>query len=78
MHSVRRRYWVAVGLAILASGLLILTLLSKEWIELLFGVDPDRGSGALEWAIVGFTGGVAIISAFAARWEWRRVHPRLT
>jgi hypothetical protein len=36
----------------LASGLLfVLTILWKDWIELVFRFDPDRHSGALELAI---------------------------
>jgi hypothetical protein len=46
------RVWIVVGLGV-ASGLLFLsTLVTREWIELIFGVDPDDGSGALEWLIV--------------------------
>jgi hypothetical protein len=49
---VRKRYWIEVGLGVMSALLLALTLLTREWIELLFGVDPDGGSGALEWLIV--------------------------
>ena len=52
--------------------LLILTLITKEWIELLFGVDPDRGSGAAEWLIVSVCATVGLTCSLLARLEWRR------
>lgn len=69
---MRIRFGVEVALAVLTAALAVLTLISREWIELLFGFDPDNGSGALEWAIV-----VALVIASAAlaliaRWDWRR------
>ena len=69
---MRIRFGVEVALAVLTAALAVLTLISREWIELLFGFDPDNGSGALEWAIF-----VALVVAFVAlaliaRWDWRR------
>jgi hypothetical protein len=78
MRTIRRRYWFELGLAVLAGALAVLTLVNREWIEVVFGVDPDEGSGALEWGIVFALAGVALISAVAARAERRRVIPQMS
>ena len=70
--NVRPRFWVEAVLAALTTALFVLTLVSRDWIERIFHVEPDAGSGALEWLIVAAllvaTG--ALIAA--ARAEWRR------
>ena len=48
----RRRFYVEVVLAGLTGALTLLTLITREWIEAIFRVDPDGGNGSLEWAIV--------------------------
>jgi hypothetical protein len=78
MRTIRRRYWFELCLAVLAGALAVLTLVNREWIEVAFGVDPDQGSGALEWGIVFALAGIAVISAFVARGERRRVAAPLT
>lgn len=72
MPEVRARFWVAVGTGIACLILLVATLITREWVELLFGVDPDQGSGALEWLLVIGFGAVSATSLGLARWEWRR------
>jgi hypothetical protein len=44
----------------------------KDWIEIVFHVDPDAGSGALEWGIVLLTLVLSVAFLFLARAEWRR------
>lgn len=48
-HAVRAR--IELALAIVSACLFVLTLVTREWIELVFEVEPDGGSGTLEWAI---------------------------
>jgi hypothetical protein len=56
-----RRIAVELVLGLISLALCILTLVNKEWIEELTGLEPDAGSGALEWAIVFGCGAAAIL-----------------
>src|SRR4051812_36231104 len=73
---IRRRFWWEAALATLTGLLLVLTLITPQWIEVLFDVDPDGGSGALEWAVVGALAAVAAGLSLTAWLEWRRAGPR--
>ena len=71
--QLRRRFWIEVGLALASTTMLLGTVLWKDWIELVFGVDPDSSSGALEWLIVAVFFALASTFFVAARSEWRKV-----
>ena len=38
--------WVKSALAVATAVLAVVTAINAEWIEWLFGIDPDGGSGA--------------------------------
>jgi hypothetical protein len=44
-----------------------------QWIEELTGLEPDAGSGALEWIIAGVFLVAAVVSALLARRDHRRL-----
>lgn len=71
MHRHRRRFWVEVGLTSAFGVMLVVTLVNCEWIEAIFDVDPDGGSGALEWAIITGLAFAAIAAALLAHKEWQ-------
>ncbi len=71
-RRVRMRFWVELGLGMVSGLLFLLTLVTREWVELVFGVDPDHGSGALEWVIVTFLALSTLVFGALARRERRR------
>ena len=75
-RDISVRFWVESGLAVLSVILLLATLLWKDWIEIVFDVDPDAGSGALEWAIVIVAAVLTVVFSALARSEWRRLTAR--
>jgi hypothetical protein len=66
------RFWIEATVATLAAFLGLLTLAWHDWIEGVFGVDPDHHNGSLEWIIVVVLLAVALVLARSARTQWRR------
>ncbi|MGY1703309.1 hypothetical protein ACI79C_01955 [Geodermatophilus sp. SYSU D00697] len=70
--TVRHRFWVEVVLAVTAAALAVVSLIWHDWIEILFEVEPDGGSGELEWLLTAALAVLAVGFALAARVEFRR------
>lgn len=72
MRALRPVFWIE-GLSAVVSGILaVLTLLWKDWIEILFHIDPDGGNGSAEWLFVLTSLGLAVTLSVLARYEWHR------
>lgn len=63
-HPIRTRFWFEAVCGTVGTVLFLGTLATREWIELIFGVDPDGGSGTLEFAIA------SSLLAFATCSSW--------
>jgi len=74
-RSLPRRFLAEAGGAALTAALLVLTLITRDWIELVFGIDPDHGNGAVEVALVVMAAIATCVLALLARRDWRRAQP---
>ena len=70
--ALRRRFWLETGMALVTGILFVVTLVWYDWIEIIFNVDPDQGSGLLEWLVVGALLVVTIVLFVLAGYEWRK------
>jgi hypothetical protein len=73
MAGIRRRFWIEAGLGTASFVLLVLTLIWHDWIEIVFGADPDQHSGFAEWLIVAILALVTVAFAVLARIDFRRL-----
>jgi hypothetical protein len=70
--KLRTRFCIEAGLSAASVVFGALTLLWRDWVEIIFGVDPDHGDGSFEWAIVGICVLSAVAFSVIARREFRR------
>ena len=71
------RFWVELGLGVASAVFALFTLAWKDWIEIVFRVDPDHHSGELEFGVVAMLVVVTIIAGAVASVEWQRATPAL-
>lgn len=76
--TLRLRFWLETGLAIVTSILLVITLVWHDWIEIIFNIDPDQRSGLLEWSMVGALLIVTITLFLLAGYELRRTRAAIS
>jgi hypothetical protein len=69
---MRKRFYIEAALAAATFVLAVVTLINQEWIEAVFGVDPDHGNGSLEWIMVGVLAAATVVFGLLAFSERRR------
>lgn len=73
--NLKVRFWIESAIASLSGALFVLTLITRDWIEAVFGWDPDHHNGSVEWIIVASMLVVALVFGQLARASWRRLAP---
>jgi hypothetical protein len=72
IRRVTLRLLIEASLAALSASLGLLTYVWPSWLEAVLHVDPDGGSGAVEWLVVAGLVAATATFAFRARMEWLR------
>jgi len=70
--KIRRRFFLEAGSALALALMLVSTFIAPDWIERVFGVEPDSSGGEIEWGVVVVLGLVLVGCLALARVEWRR------
>jgi hypothetical protein len=71
-RGLRHRFWLQSILSSITGVTAIVTLFWHDWIEAVFGVDPDKGNGSTEWVLVLLLAALSVTLTIGARLEWRR------
>jgi hypothetical protein len=66
------RFWFEAMTAAAGLALFVLTLFTREWFEVITGLDPDNGNGSLEILLAVGLLAISAASMFAARRVYRR------
>jgi undecaprenyl pyrophosphate phosphatase UppP len=72
--GLRNRFWLESAFGSVTGVLAVITIFWHDWIEAVFGVDPDQGNGSAEWLVVLILLVITMAFAVGARFEWRRAH----
>jgi DMSO/TMAO reductase YedYZ heme-binding membrane subunit len=70
--GLRYRFWLESILGSITGVVAVVSLFWHDWIEAVFGVDPDKGNGSAEWLVVLILLILTVALAIGARLEWRR------
>ena len=70
--GLRHRFWLESLLGSVTGLVAIITLFWHDWIEVVSGIDPDRGNGSAEWLVVVVLLALTVALVAGARHEWRR------
>lgn len=70
--GLRYRFWLESIFCSITGVAAMVTVFWHDWIEAVFGVDPDKASGSAEWLVVLILLLLAVALAAGARLEWRR------
>jgi hypothetical protein len=71
-RDVRTRFWLEAALATISGLLAVATIVWPDWVELIFGIEPDAGSGSFEVAVTLIAIAATILFVLSAGMEWRR------
>jgi hypothetical protein len=71
-RNLPARFWFETTSAVIGLSLFVLTLFTREWFEVLTGLDPDRGNGALELTLAFGLLAISAASVLLARLDYRR------
>ncbi len=70
--GLRYRFWLGSVLGSITGVVAVVTVFWLDWIEVVFGADPDKGNGLAEWVVVVTLLFLTVALAVGARFEWRR------
>lgn len=73
MTITSRRVKIEAALVGLCAALFLTAVAFPDWIEVVLGVEPDGGSGVVEWLIPVALAAAGLCLSIPARRDWRRL-----